>query len=371
MASGSAGPGSWRAGVKPTAANSQLSEKMERVQARVVQHHYVRSQLHDINVRKGASLIKETLAALRETPQGKKCTEAQLMEGFEHMTKRLQTAEMTINFKGPSWFMTENKYDSYTQMYERAVREVTPPGQTPVKQMRLKDDPLNPATTRAATDDKVTFRKDMMSGDKFKAAFGGLGRVMSPGALKAPTADARDGEFEASNPFFNPKSKQVFAALNYGRRPHGSAITYGHSYMVLNRKFKTNAIYFAGDTFSFNMGAKVSADDQISYDLLGAIYGKANMHLRRDLYASCIHDGTLRDAKMAADELDLLLEGHLFEPLTFAGNLEAIYISGKDKYSPTGKSADARPITGTEWQTIQINARKFAVKHGARVVFIE
>ena len=69
MASGSVGPGSWRAGVKPTAANSQLSEQMQRVQARVVQHHYVRSQLHDINLRKGASLIKATIAALRETPQ--------------------------------------------------------------------------------------------------------------------------------------------------------------------------------------------------------------------------------------------------------------------------------------------------------------
>lgn len=68
MASGSVRPGSWTAGAKPTAATSQLSEKMQKVQARVVLHHYVRAQLHDINLRKGASLIKATIAALRETP---------------------------------------------------------------------------------------------------------------------------------------------------------------------------------------------------------------------------------------------------------------------------------------------------------------
>ena len=142
------------------------------------------------------------------------------------------------------------------------------PGTTAYNQMRLKGDALNPAPLRAAADDKVTFRKDMMSGGKFKAAFGGLGRVMSPGTLAAPTVDAKDCEFVASNPYFNPKSKQVFAALNYGCRPHGSTVTYGHSYMVLNPKFKTNAIYFGGDTFGVTAGLNVAADDQISYDLL-------------------------------------------------------------------------------------------------------
>ncbi len=354
----------WTTGVKPTSPTSQLSDKLQRVQANVVQHHYVRSELVDINNRKKSGLIQQTLTALSQTPQGRKCTQAQLMEGFEHMTKRLQTADLTINFKATSWFMTPNNYDSYTQMYERAVRTVNVPGQSPYKQMRLKNDPLNPAKVRADTDDRVTFRKDVMApGGAFAPAYGGMGRVMSPGALSTPTVDAQPGEFEASNPFFNPKSKQVFAALNYGRRPHGSATTYGRSIMVLNRRFKTNAIYFAGDTFGINAGLKVSADDQISYDLLGAIYGKASDMMKRDLYKSCILDGTLADAPTSTDVL-LLLEAHLFEPLTFAGNLEAIFISGKDQLA-------GQPVTGNDWQTIQTNARAFATKHGAKVIFID
>ena len=363
MASRGLNPKSWTTGVTPTSPIQEQSNKIQRVQARVVQHHYVRAELHDINTRKGGGLIQETVAALQKTPQGQRCTPAQLMDGFNHMTKRLQTAELTINFKAPSWFMTENTYASYTQMYERAVRAVNVPGSPAFRQMRLKDDALNPAPTRASADDKVTFRKDMMSGGNFKAAFGGLGRVMSPGALKAPTVDAQDGEYEASNPYFNPKSKQVFAALNYGRRPHGSTVTYGRSYMVLNPKFKTNAIYFGGDTFTVTVGMNVAADDQISYDLLGAIYVKAQPGMKADLYKSCIHDGRLPDAKPAY-EITLLLEAHLFEPVTFGGNIETIYLSGSDKLN--GKA-----LTGTEWQTIQTNARKFAAKHGAKVIFTD
>ncbi len=354
----------WTTGVKPTSPTSQLSDKLQRVQANVVQHHYVRSELVDINNRKKAGLIQETLAGLSQTPQGRSCTQAQLMEGFKHMTKRLQTASLTINFKATSWFMTPNNYDSYTQMYERAVRTVNAPGQAPYQQMRLKSDPLNPAKTRAAADDKVTFRKDVMSsGGAFAPAYGGMGRVMSPGALNTPTVDAQAGEYEASNPFFNPKSKQIFAAVNYGRRPHGSVTTYGYSYMVLNPRFKTNAIYFAGDTFGVNSGLKVSADDQVSYDLLGAIYGKANDIMRKDLYRSCILDGALADANTSSEVL-LLLEAHLFEPLTFSGNLEAIFISGKDELA-------GQAVTGADWQTIQTNARAFAAEHGARIIFIE
>lgn len=363
MASFGVNPRGWTAAAKPTTTNQQLTDQQQRVQARVVQHQYVRAELRDINMRKGGVLIEETLAALALTPQGKKCTRAQLLEGFQHMTKRLQTAELTINIKAPSWFMTPNNYASYTQMYERAVRAVTMADGSTVNRMRLKDDPLNPAVMRAGADDKVTFRKDMMSGSKFKPSFAGLGRVLSPGTLAAPTVDAKAGEFEASNPYFNPKSKQVFAALNYGRRPHGATVTYGHSYLVLNSKFKTNAIYFAGDTFGVNAGMKVAADDQVSFDLLGAIYGKAMPQMQADLYKSCILDGKLADA-MASMEIMLLLEAHLFEPLTFQGNIEMIVVSGQDKYN-------GQPLTGTQWQTIQTNVRAFAAKHGARVVFTD
>jgi hypothetical protein len=354
----------WTPASKPTTAIQDQSDKVQRVQARVVQHQYVRAELRDINMRKGADLIQATLDALRATPQGQRCTRAQLLDGFQHMTKRLQTAELSINFKAPSWFMTPNYYDSYTQMYERGVRQVTAADGSTSMKMRVKDtDPLNPAAMRTSADDKVTFRKDMMSGGKFKSTFEGLGRVMSPGKLTTPTVDAQPNELEASNPYFNPKSKQVFAALNYGRRPHGSTVTYGKSYMVLNSKFKTNAIYFAGDTFTVNHGASVAADDQISYDLLGAIYAKAHPSMKTDLYRSCILDTSLPDS-LPAYEITLLLEAHLFDAVTFSGNLEKIYLSGSDTYQ-------GKPLTGSEWQTIQTNARTFATKHGAKLIFID
>ena len=81
----------------------------------MVQHHYVRAELRDMNT-KGGGLIQATLDGLKLTPQGQRCTPAQLMEGFQHMTKRLQTADLSINFKAPSWFMTPNTYDAYTQI---------------------------------------------------------------------------------------------------------------------------------------------------------------------------------------------------------------------------------------------------------------
>ena len=350
----------WTAGVKPNTPTSQLSDQIQRVQASVVQHQYVRAELHEINTRKGLGLVQETINLLKAMPQCKKWTDKQFVDTFLHLTKRLQTADLTINFEAPKWFMSPNNYNSYTQMYERAVRAINDPTRPGAREMRMVSDRANPAPTRVRVDDAVIFRKEMKNGTGLKPEFSGLGRVMSPGALAAPTVDAREGEFVATNPFFNPKSKQVFAALNYGRRPHGSLIYYGHSYIALNPKFKINAIYFGGDTFGVDYNLKVGADDQVSYRLLGAVYAKANDMLRRDILKSCILDGNLNDS---SDSL-VLLEGHLFEPLTFAGNLEAVFISAKDKIQNVR-------LTGDQWQNIQTNARAFANKHGAKLYFID
>jgi len=359
-------PGGWTRAAVPTTNITDQSARVQTIQARVVQHHYVRAELREINIRKGDALVEATLAALKQTPQGRKCDRVQLLHGFHTMTSRLQLADLTINIKAAKWFMTPNNYSSYTQMYERAVRPLKVPGR-PVHQMRLTNgDANNPTHLRVAADAKATFRNEMMTGGRFAPQFGGIGRVMNPGNLAAPTVDAQEGELEASNPYFNPRSKQVFAALNYGRRPHGSTVTYGHSYLVLNPKFKTNAIYFAGDTFGNtapDCGMNVSANDQISYDLLGAIYAKASHHLRQNIYKSCILNATLPDA-IPSEELQLLLEAHLFEPLYFSGNIQKVVIS------ETPEVGQPQP-TPQEWQNIQINARAFASKHGARLAFVD
>jgi hypothetical protein len=357
-------PGGWAAGAVPTTKIADQSPNVQRAQARVVQHHYVRAQLREINVRKGNALIEATLEALKQLPQGRKCTRDQLLKAFWVMTERLQTADLTINFSAPKWFTAPNNTSSYQQMYERAVRDVQANGQPGIRQMRLNNSDLkNPATMRVDADNKATFPNGMMDGGGFARTFGGIGRVMAPGRLVEPTVDVQQGkaELEASNPYFNPLSKQVFAALNYGRRPHGSTTTYGRSYLVLNKKFKTNAIYFSGDTF-FNKIAdmRCSADDQVSFDLLGAAYAKACPALRQDIYKSCMLLSPLSDA-MPSAEYQLLLEAHLFEPLSFSGNIKVIYLSASDM-------VDGQKPTVPEWLNILTNARSFAMKHGAKLV---
>jgi len=163
MASPNMNPAGWAAGVTPTTNIMDQNARVQRTQARVVQHHYVRAQLHEINVRNGGALVEATLEALRKTaPSGKKCSREQLLQAFSVLTSRLQRADLTINITAPSWFSTPNNYDSYAQMYERAVRTVNVPGQPGAQQMRLQNkDAKNPLAQRVAADNRATFGDGM------------------------------------------------------------------------------------------------------------------------------------------------------------------------------------------------------------------
>jgi len=346
-----------------------------------VQHAFVNARIADINRHAISKLFTPTLDALKAAdPSLRKASRKQLEDAFMHMQQRLQTAPLTINFMSTKWFMTPNNYDSYTQMYERAVSG---------GQMKLTDSPLNPAAIRVAADDRATFPKSAVDADFEVTGMGGrwkkydlkaaaspaVGRglapggrglgdavvKMAPGALNKTAA----GEYTASNPQFDPRTKQVFAALDYGRRPHGACFDYGYSHLVLSDKFKRDAIYFGGDTFGVMEGKAVTAEDQVSYDVLAAVFLKANPTLRRDLLSSCLRDGRLGDTK----EKDLLLEAHLFEAVRFTGGATEMHVSGKDQL--TQADGSKRPVTGAEWQTIQTNARAFARKHGVRIFFVE
>jgi hypothetical protein len=347
-----------------------------------VQHAFVNARVADINRHAISKLFTPTLDALKATePSLRKASRQQLQDAFMHITARLQSAQLTINLEAPRWFMTPNNYDSYTQMYERAVTG---------GQMQLADSALNPAAFRVAADDAATFPKSAVDADfemqgmggtwkkydiKAQASqgparglaprgrgFGDAVRKMAPGALSKTAG----GKYTATNPQFDPRTKQIFAALNYGRRPHGSTTRYGHSYLVLSDKFKRDALYFAGDTFGNIAGnANVSAADQVSYDVLGAIFLKAVASMRTDLLTSCLRDGSLGDTDREA----LLLEAHLFEPLLFRGGTTMLCISGKDDV-PQAAGGKAK-MTGADWMTIQTNARAFASKHGLKLMFIE
>ena len=330
--------------------------------AGAVQHAFVNARIRDINARAITTLFTPTLALLKTSvPTLTKAGPEKVQAVFFHLTERLQSAQLTINLKAHNWFMQPNTYESYTQMYERAIV---------AGQMKLTDsDPQNPAAIRVSADDKATFPANMPSTPSAAPK-----RGLTPGARGMGDAGARmqigklvktGTEYTASNTQFDPRTRQVFAALNYGRRPHGACVDYGYSYLVLSDKFKRDALYFGGDTFGVLTGKSVSAADQISFDLLGAIFLKANVILRQDLLMSCVNNGSLGDTT----DPSLLLEAHLFEAVRFSGGANALNISAKDPIKqPDGSK---RSLNAGEWQTIQTNARAFAARHGLRLTFIE
>jgi len=149
---------------------------------------------------------------------------------------------------------------------------------------------------------------------------------------------------ESLNPRFNPKTKQVFAALNYGRRPHGSSVTYGKSYLQLAEKLKVNALYYPGDTFTL----PEDTSTQVAYGILGAVLAHAgNPQLRRDIVKSCYLSMALPDTKNA----ELLLEAHLFTAIIFREHLLAVFLPAERRGS-----------------SIHSNAKRFAAKYNVKVV---
>jgi hypothetical protein len=63
----------------------QQDEIVQVAQARVVQHHYVRAQVHTVNADQRALILK-TFDALRERPEYRKSSNAELVEVFRCMT---------------------------------------------------------------------------------------------------------------------------------------------------------------------------------------------------------------------------------------------------------------------------------------------
>lgn len=343
----------------------EQSDNVQLVQARMVQHHYVRAQIRNING-KEQQLVAATIAALKKNdPKLKDASDARLLERFNKMTAKLQEANLAINFSAEGFFKTPNNSDSYSQMYERAS--------VVNSQLHLAKNANNTAQKRLEADDVATFSAAHKS-----ASWGGVQRVMNPlhaGYAKAPGANGatnythqtkgaadlmNDGVAEIENPYFNPKTKEVFAALHYGKQAHGPAPEYGASYFVLNKKYKTNALYFAGDTFLHEFGYRVKASDQVSYQMLGALYAVADTkfrRLRKALEDVCFYNQVLSDNP--AECAYYLIEAHLFEPLYFSGGIDHIYLSRRTK----GKG----DLDKATWEDVQKNAKDFAKRHGAKL----
>jgi len=310
--------------------------------SRAVQQSFVNARVHEIN-RGSGNLRSDTIQAFLNDPtlgprlKGYSSSKKRAFceDAFDRLTRTLQSRDLTINFKAASWFTTENPYNSYAQMYERAIKG---------GRMILDDsDAKNPANIRVAADDRVTFptswagaQPALQRGQQGAVTLSPqgpstqqiMGRMMAGRNLvpagqipqnvlnPVPLAGQHSG-YESANAKFDPKTKQVFAALNYGRRPHGSSTEYGNSYFILSDKFKTDAVYFPEDTF-YASGANL----QVTYHTLGAIFLKAKPQMRQEIVKSCFDDVRLPDTSDGS----FLMEAHIFQPLLFAGGISAIVL---------------------------------------------
>ena len=163
----------------------------------------------------------------------------------------------------------------------------------------------------------------------------------------APDTDT----IESENRYFNPKTKQVFAALNYGRRPHGCSMEYGDCQLVLHDRFKANALYYGRDTFFIGAGT----ESQCAFGMLAAIIAYAHPKMVDDVINSCYFSQSLGDNVKSSWSGDFLLEAHLFEPLTFQGNISSVKLHSRFQ----GSGSD-----------IVKYASMFANKHGAELCYV-
>lgn len=338
---------------------TNLWQKVTGPSAGLVQQHYTAARADDLK-RRNPALEQQLAKVLTEHPAlaHLKLKGDKWLEVYRTINRSLQAADLTINFKAASWFTTENLYDSYTQMYERS-------GKT------LMSDALNPADVRARVDDAVTFpaawsagappaqrglRPGQQSGQRIQnqMAFGQQTRVTAK--VKANPMFG-DGEVDSlvgvqsANPYFNPKTKQIFAALNYGRRPHGSSLQYGNCHLVLNPGLKVNALYYGTDTFFLG---KQDTSAQMPYQMLAGVLSYAKPNMVTAIIQSCFQGARLSDLTGSTIGGEaLLLEGHVFGALPFKNNIAEVCMPVEHKGTDIGK-----------------NAIKFAAKHGAKLIWV-
>lgn len=352
-------PGTWQSARNPS--------------THLVQKQYVDTRLKELKASAGHSIagalfvIEQML--LEKIPEPKRprfIPTNELQRVYKAIEQNLQSADLTINFGAASWFAKPNTYDTYTQMYERAMQS---------NQMVLMDTAQNQADTRAGVDNNVTFPKAWQNA---AAPVRGLRpglvhpshiqKQMDTGALNDVRRKPKDlAAWMASNQHFNPHTKQVFWGLNYGRRPHGSATNYGSSYFVGKADLKARCLYYSKDTFHTGttpnpanvavplINQNVDASTlQIPFSNLGAIIGQEGSHIRKAIFESCYEGQVLKDITVKSLNADYLLEAHHFGEVTFRQHVEYMVISQE------GLTDDEKDL----WPTIVANATTFTKRNG-------
>lgn len=379
--------------------------------AKHVQKVYVDTRLKELEA-VSAPMVAKTLliieqVLLRRIPEKKRPRSIKAIElkrVYQQIQTSLQSAQLTVNFGAYAWFAKANPYDTYTQMYQRAVERR---GGEDV--MVLKDTPQNQADTRAGVDNNVTFPKNWTRNKTVRIAERGqsLGthlhspaRVqaqMDTGKLNDVRADPKGlAEWTARNKSFNPDTKQIFLALNYGRRPHGSAVNYGHSYFIAKDDLKARCLYYSRDTFHSGtvldpnnpavplMNQNIDASLQVPFGTLGTILAAdaslqnvsserlaevLNNDVDRDeawrireaIFEACYDGKALKDITVSSANADYLLEAHHFGTLQFSKDVECMVIS------PTGIKWPPKVDPTEGWRAIIANAKEFTKRNNIRL----
>ncbi len=291
------------------------------------------------------------------------------LDVYTKITDNLQSANLTININAARWFSDVNTFGTYGQMYERNLQG---------GRLAMKDDRLNPADTRMQADDQITFPDSWGRAHKFSQrraiwksmCASGSGTSKDGKMVKGTTLQQTAGPegfnpenprtFTTTNKDFDAKTKQVFAALNYGRRLNGACVDYGYSHLVLKPGLKVRAMYYPTDTFYLAMH-QVGLKGQESFETLGAI-----IRYRKDEYLDWIFDACYYGKILGVNKKgDDLIEAHLFQEVVINRDVEELVLS---RLQPDKDST--KPIPEVEWQKVLVNARAWCRTNNIRLMLM-
>lgn len=281
---------------------------------------------------------------------------------YELLITHLQGCDLTINLEAENWFGGRNTYQTYATTYQKNMDNKG--GKAVLKTQKDSTGKITEdADSRLYADERVTLPDNWRSASLLHPQRRRLAKAMSTTGGKAVTelkkvdlGNDQEG-FEIENRRFNPNAKQVFAALNYGRRMHGASVNYGYSHIVLNPRLKRNALYFPGDTFMVAM-AKNSVDRQCTFETLGAVLAYCMDGMANGIWDAGIKHKLCEDTDDAFD----LLEAHIFEQVRIDRDVQELALSRRKK--------DGSEIPAERWELVKTNAREWGRRNNIRVMML-
>ena len=280
---------------------------------------------------------------------------------YDLISPELRNSDLTINLEAESWFGKdeENTYKTYATTYQKNLDKST--GKAVLKTQKNSQGQITEdADSRMYADERVTIPDKWRDASFLHFQRRRLYKKMSVtkgkdiGELKKVGLDDNQEGFEVENRHFNPHAKQVFAALNYAKRPHGSCVNYGYSHIVLKPELKRKAIYFPMDTFGVCVASN-AVSQQCTYETLGAILAYCDSQMAETIWQTCFGRQRGADTK----EPFLLLEAHIFDEVRINRDIEMLKLSRQLKGD--------QKLDGEKWQKVKRNAYAWGEKNNVRV----